>query len=698
MPAGRTLSTTRATLLASAAYLLLTIALTWPLVTALGSAVPNDLGDPVLNTWILWWNAFHWPLTEAWWNAGIFFPADHTLAFSEHLLGLAPLTTPITHLSGNPLVAYNVAFILTFALSATSSFLLALALTGRRDAAFVAGLAFGFAPYRIAQLSHLQVLAAFWMPLVLLGLHQFAATGRKRWLVLFASAFILQALTNGYYLMFMLVLVAVWLTWFTRRLGLARTGAVALATVTVVIAMSPVLLTYRSVHAHYGLERNLDQMRLYSADVAGWISASSGLLLWGGRLPEYGTAEGALFTGFTVLLLVGVGLLARNSTQSVRPALTSRSIALFYLIAAVVMFLLALGPAPSAFGERLGIPGPFSWLAGLPGFGSLRAPARFGMLMTLCATTGAAIGFARLTASWRAPTTAVALLVASVAVAAEGWPRAVSFWEPPKAWDLSATDGAGALLVLPILNELNEAASMYRAMSHGRPLVNGYSGHIPPWYLPLREALNDSDPMILETLARAGVSQVAVVNRNDRERAWRTFVLTHATFVRESADATFTLFNLNPPGPSLPEGQSIPIVAVHAAIHPEIVSTLTDGRPDTWWSTLAPQTGGEELIIDLGTLHQVQAVDLLIGRSGFEFPRSLEVDMSGDGAVWTRAWTGPTAGLAVGGLMRGAALGSINISFAPASARFVKLHQAARHRSAWWTVAELRVFQPAAGR
>jgi hypothetical protein len=497
--------------------------------------------------------------------------------------------------------------------------------------------------------------------------------------------------------MFMPVLVALWLIWFGRRLGLARTVAVALATVTAVVAMLPVLLTYRSVHAHYGLERNLEQMRLYSADVAAWISASSGLLLWGGRLPEYGTAEGALFTGFTVLLLAGVGLLVRNSNKSVQPALTARSVALFYLVAAVVMFLLALGPAPSAFGERMGIPGPFAWLAALPGFESLRAPARFGMLMTLCVAIGAAIGFARLTASWRAPLTGVAMLVASVAVTAEGWPRAISFWEAPKAWELNASDGAGPLLVLPILNEFNEAASMYRAMSHGRPLVNGYSGHIPPWYLPLREALNESDPRILDALARAGVSQVAVVNRNDREGAWRTFLLTHATIARVSTDGTFTLFNLNPPGPSPREGQSIPIVAVHAAIHPEIVPALTDGRPDTWWSTLAPQAGGEELIVDLGTLQQVETVELMIGRSSFEFPRSLEIDASGDGAMWTRAWTGPTAGLAAGGLMRDPVLGPISISFAPASARFIKLRQTVRHRSAW-TIAELRVFQPAPGR
>ena len=43
--------------LASAAYALLTVALTWPLMLHPRTLVPSDLGDPLLNVWIMWWNA-----------------------------------------------------------------------------------------------------------------------------------------------------------------------------------------------------------------------------------------------------------------------------------------------------------------------------------------------------------------------------------------------------------------------------------------------------------------------------------------------------------------------------------------------------------------------------------------------------------------------------------------------------------------
>jgi hypothetical protein len=35
-------------------YVALAIVYTWPLVTRLPDVLPNDLGDPMLNAWILW--------------------------------------------------------------------------------------------------------------------------------------------------------------------------------------------------------------------------------------------------------------------------------------------------------------------------------------------------------------------------------------------------------------------------------------------------------------------------------------------------------------------------------------------------------------------------------------------------------------------------------------------------------------------
>ena len=156
-------------ILAAAFYVTLTVVQTWPLVTQLSAVLPHDLGDPGLNAWIIWWNAQAVPLTERWWNAPIFFPSSGALAFSETLLGLLPITTPIQWFGGSPITAYNVAFLLTFPLSALAAHALVSRLTGRHDAAVIAGLVYGFNPFRIAHFPQIQVMTSYWMPLSLLG-------------------------------------------------------------------------------------------------------------------------------------------------------------------------------------------------------------------------------------------------------------------------------------------------------------------------------------------------------------------------------------------------------------------------------------------------------------------------------------------------------------------------------------------------
>src|SRR5205823_9044153 len=128
----------RAIGVAFAAYAAAAIAYTWPLAGRLGG-VPHDPGDPLLTTWFLWWSGTQAiPLTAHWWNAPTFFPASGVLAFSEHLLGLTPIATPFTLLTGQPLVGHNVAFIATYVLGALGAHFFAYTLTKRHDVSAIA--------------------------------------------------------------------------------------------------------------------------------------------------------------------------------------------------------------------------------------------------------------------------------------------------------------------------------------------------------------------------------------------------------------------------------------------------------------------------------------------------------------------------------------------------------------------------------
>src|SRR5947207_10477325 len=79
----------------------LAVAATFPLVRTIGTHLPGDLGDPVMNTWLLAWDASRLRHGLAGvWDAPNFFPYRHTLAYSDHLLGIAIWTAPLQWATG----------------------------------------------------------------------------------------------------------------------------------------------------------------------------------------------------------------------------------------------------------------------------------------------------------------------------------------------------------------------------------------------------------------------------------------------------------------------------------------------------------------------------------------------------------------------------------------------------------------------
>ena len=340
--------------LAALAYVALTIVLTWPLVTHMGSVLPHDLGDPMLNAWILWWNAHAVPLTERWWNAPMFWPAPGATAMSENLLGLSVLATPLQWLGISAVAAYNIIFFLSFPLSALAAHALVFTLTRRHDAAAIAGLVFGFNPYRIAHLPQIQLLVAFWMPVALVALHLYITRREARWLIVFGAAWLLQALSNGYYLVFFPVLLGLWALWFAGIRDRARPfAAIAGAWAIASLPLVPLLLKYRQIHQLYGMQRDFGEIDGFGADLMSFLDVSPLLAVWKSS-PLVHRPEGELFPGVTALVIVAAAGVIRFLSR--RRAGRARTSGLF-LIASIVFAAIALsamlaGPWSIAIGGR----------------------------------------------------------------------------------------------------------------------------------------------------------------------------------------------------------------------------------------------------------------------------------------------------------------------------------------------------------
>ncbi len=626
----------------------------------LTSRIPHDLGDPLLNAWILWWNTQAVPFTEGWWNAPFFYPVPGALALSEHLFGIALFTAPLQFAGLNPIGAYNVALILSAWLSGFFAFLLGRRLTGSTAAGVIAGLAFGFSPYRVSQLAHLQVLTAQWMPLALYGMHAYLDDRRRRWLALVAVAWLLQALSNGYFLLFFPVLIALWLAWFVRWKADARPGLALLATFAgSSLLLLPTLLKYREVHDAMGLARQRGEMLLFSAEPGSLLRMPDLLKFWPYFEPK--TQEDFLFPGVTAVMLVLIAALVAVPRVRTSNLLARRSPLLFYSAATLAMWWLAFGPAPEDQPLQAFVK-PYTWLTLLPGFSGLRAPSRFAMLATLSLSVAAALAFVRL-APVRPRLRGALVAVAAVGLLVDGYPESIPLHAAPGR--LALPDVRDALILeLPIDEPGAGTAAMYRAIEHRRPLLSGYSGHFPPHLRIFASALERDDPSSVRYFA-AGRPVIITVNHRYDPYGWSLrFIRSLPGIVEHGGSAAGSVFVLpaHPRARTGKTGAALPITSIK-------------------------EEAREHAVIDLGETQLVREVTFPVRWHFDKMAPRIEVEASADGVIWQSVWLDWTGGPAIAGAIEDPREGPFRIPLPDVRARYLRIHPAPR-----WMLSELRVY------
>ena len=361
--------------IAALVYLLIAVVFTWPLAAGLSRDIPWDLGDSLLNAWILAWDADHilrfftgdFSALNGFWDANIFHPEPLTLAYSEHLIGQAIQIFPVYALTGNIILSYNLLFLSTFVLSGLGTYLFVREVTGSAPAGFVAGLIYAFAPYRVPQFAHLQVLSSQWMPFALYALRRYFDTSRIRPLIGAGAALVAQNLSNGYFMLFFSPIVAAYVIFeiATRWLwSNARVWSqVAMTAAVVAVVTLPFFLPYLQLRRLGFPPRPLNEVATYSADVFSYWTAPPESHVWGRAMRAFPKPEGDLFPTLTAVALAVIGLIAtvRASWQKTQGLSTARrgfKLIVFFLVAvcavyAVLLMLLlsgsrfeSIGPLP----------------------------------------------------------------------------------------------------------------------------------------------------------------------------------------------------------------------------------------------------------------------------------------------------------------------------------------------------------------
>ena len=284
---------------------------TYPLILHPGTYLRTH-GDPFMFTWALNRVAeglFTDPLGL--FETNIFYPYGKTLAYSEPLLVPAAVTAaPVYLLSGNPILAYNVTLLAFQALSGFSAYYAARSLTGSEAGGWLVGIAYALCAFKTGYYNFLTIHLSFAVPLALLYLIRFFEHQRPRDLWRVVGLVWLQTITIWYggIPLVALLLVA------TLGFLLLRPGGwkprsfvwMLAAGVVLILALLPIALPYMQVRSELGLERNLETVVTFRADLMSYLDAGQNNRVY--ELVRSGRYPG-LFPGFTVYLLAAVAFL-----------------------------------------------------------------------------------------------------------------------------------------------------------------------------------------------------------------------------------------------------------------------------------------------------------------------------------------------------------------------------------------------------
>jgi hypothetical protein len=477
-------------------YSALTVCFTWPLAPDLSTRVIAHF-DPPFSAWRLARVVHNVSNGLPLFDGEIFWPARQTLAFSDAMLAQAVLAWPLLATGFTPLAVLNVLTLAGVAGSATGAYVLARRLTGHTGGALIAGLVFAFAPYRRDHLQHIELQWALWTPLALWAWHRALDGGRARDGLLCAAFVLLQLLSCIYYGVFLAVAMAVicplTLIWRRGRFGRGALGGLVAGAVVVAVAAAAYYRPYALARELVG-ERDLDETARYSADASSYLAATPDNLLYGPLTEPLGANEKRLFPGIAPIALSIVALI-----PPVPP------VALIYGASMAVAWDASLGTSGRVY------PLLRAWL---PPFRSVRAPARFAMIVLLGVSVLAATGLARIA---RMSSGRFVILAAAAMLILEYSTTPLSVqWIPrerPSLYTWVSEQPRHVTLELPVplatVLPLHDAFYMYAQTWHWQPLANGYSGYYTQAYIDLLKALvGFPDARSSRAMARTRIQRV----------------------------------------------------------------------------------------------------------------------------------------------------------------------------------------------
>jgi hypothetical protein len=492
---------------------LLAVALTFPFAINMAHVGRVDNFDGRWGMWSVTWVARTLVVDPRHvLNANIFFPHKRTLFYSETNLGSGVLAIPVYWATRNPYLTFNFLSLLSMVLSATGGYYLVRYLVRDRHAAAVSGIAFGFCAYVFSQTPQIHLLMTADLPFVMLAFHRVADRPTNGRAIILGLVMAAQVAFCGYYAVFAMLMVgfatvtvAATRRWWTHTL---YWKSIALAACVSIIIALPVLLLYLQFQRVTGFERTLSEAVKFSADWQAYFASSALAHRW--MLRYLGHWNAVLFPGFVAMIGGAAGVAIGVRTPRLR------EVAVLYGALGGIACWASFGPAAGLYTLLYRL---------IPPVTLMRAPSRFGIVVTLALAILAGIAVRHWLARVRYPTV-VGLGLALLTAGELAIPLRFQEVRPESdVYTVLAKQPVGPVIELPFYSDrgmFRHARYMLASTTHWMPLINGYSDYMPPDFVeaaptlrlfPSREAfgrLTDKQP-------RYAIFHLDLYRKDDRE-------------------------------------------------------------------------------------------------------------------------------------------------------------------------------------
>lgn len=401
-----------------------------------------------------------------------------------------------------------------------------------------------------------------------------------------------------------------------------------------------------------------------------------------------------------------------------------------YIFLLIWGLFLSFGSSFTFLGNSTSIlPLPFAWFYNrFPGFMGIRVPSRFAVFVIFSVTILAGYGLKFLLEMLKKKplrASVIGILILFLNLEYLSIPQRIRFIPikdniPPTYKWLKDRQEDFSLIEIPFHDSIGrDSVYLYFSLFHGKKLVNGYSGFIPPEIFYIRGVFKRfPDSFSLEILKSLRVKYVVLhPNIWKEEIAARKMQRIQDRFKTDLKLVKKFMYNLKKPADIFKssredfvyevilgeEEKKEKMLEVYEEITPECeikastndkrIPFLKDNNPKTRWTTGRGKKTGDFLLLEFEKPLILGKVSLHLGSFPYDFALDIRTETSLDGKEWKKIGRDYYPSEFLENLIYSPLEPIQNIYLRGRKLRYLKLTQIGDDRNYWWSVAELKIYK-----